>query len=87
MVSIAEGQEFPQLQKVIEEVNNLFGDAFDLTEIMNDQFNHLCEVERLRRVQLLASKLGADMNILSEKMLDLTEFLFPESIARMARAA
>ncbi len=78
MVSIAHGDEFPQLQKTIEEVRNLFGDIYDLTAIMNDQFR-LDQIDdsRERRAELVAKKLSEDIERLASKMCQLTEFEFP----------
>lgn len=88
MVSIAEGAEFPQLQRTIEEVRNLFDDIYWLNTIMNDQFHlRLEEDGREQRAELVAKKLGEDIEKLSSKMCNLSEFMFPDSIARMSRAA
>lgn len=82
MPSIADGFEFPELQKTIEDVRSLFGDIYDLTTIMNDQFNlDPTHDDRERRAELLAKIIGDQMEKLASKMCALTEFEFPRRMA------
>ncbi|PAL22658.1 hypothetical protein [Sphingopyxis sp. GW247-27LB] len=88
MTSIADGAEFPQLQKTIEEVTDLFSDMYHLNSIMADQlFLPIGQDDREQRVELVVKKLGEDIERLASKMCDLSEFMFRDSIERMAKAA
>lgn len=78
MVSIADGVEFPQLQKTIEEVHAIFSDIYWLNAVMSDQFNlNVLHPDREDRAEIVARKLGEEIEKLSGKMCDLSDFEFP----------
>lgn len=84
MVSIEDGQEFPQLQRVIEEISAIFDNAHDLTAIMHDQFDITDERGRIRRAQLMSYMVRNEMDRLAIKVRMLDGLAFPAQLARAA---
>ena len=84
MVTIADGQEFPRLQRAIEDVSLIFGNTRDLTAIMNDQFDIANESDRARRAQLMAYMVRNEMDRLAIKVNALDDFVFPVAMAQAA---
>lgn len=84
MVTIADAQEFPQLQRAIEEVSATFDNARDLTAIMNDQFDIPDEGARLRRAQLMGYMVRNEMDRLAPVVAALDRMTIPTAIMRAA---
>lgn len=73
MVSIADGFEFPQLQKTIEDLWATFNRADEMSAILNEQFDHQDDVARETRIILMAEMLKKEMSSLGDHVFALVE--------------
>lgn len=77
MVSIADGHEFPQLQKAIDELWATFNRAHEMAAILNEQFDHRDDAARETRINLMADMLKKEMSSLSDNVFALIDLKHP----------
>ena len=75
-ISIADGFEFPKLNKAIDELYDQFMTVYQVTRILNDQAKVNDDVDRERGIEIMGQFLKCEMDRLLNNVNELVDFQF-----------
>lgn len=73
MAVIADAEDFPQLQKTIDDLWATFNRTHEMAAILNEQFAHKEDCERETRITLMAEMLRKEVVALGDHVFTLVE--------------